>query len=100
MSKKKARNRNRKVRMWLEQNCICWLCDQTMGLFEATRDHLIPISKGGSDSWKNIRLAHALCNRLRGDTPADLARAHVQSLLRRRSKVGQRCRHRHVRATT
>lgn len=31
-----------------------------------TLDHIIPRSKGGSDSIDNLRLAHALCNSLRG----------------------------------
>ena len=30
-------------------------------------DHVIPISKGGEHSWKNIRLAHRKCNYIKSD---------------------------------
>lgn len=32
-----------------------------------TLDHIIPISKGGSHTWKNVRLAHMICNAGKGD---------------------------------
>lgn len=30
-------------------------------------DHLIPVSKGGADSWANVMLAHRICNSVRGN---------------------------------
>jgi 5-methylcytosine-specific restriction endonuclease McrA len=30
-------------------------------------DHLIPISKGGSDTLENVRPTHALCNLKKGN---------------------------------
>lgn len=30
-------------------------------------EHVIPISKGGTDDWENIRLAHRKCNNLKGN---------------------------------
>jgi hypothetical protein len=32
-------------------------------------DHVIPISKGGSDTPDNVKVAHAECNLIKGDTP-------------------------------
>lgn len=29
-------------------------------------DHLIPLAKGGTHTWNNIRLAHRLCNSIKG----------------------------------
>lgn len=36
----------------------------------ATIDHIIPRSKGGTNDWSNLRLAHARCNRERGASEA------------------------------
>lgn len=30
-------------------------------------DHVIPLSKGGEHSWKNVKLAHRICNSLKSD---------------------------------
>lgn len=30
-------------------------------------DHVIPIAKGGTHTWDNVKLAHRLCNSLKGD---------------------------------
>ena len=35
----------------------------------ATRDHIIPLSKGGETSYKNMQLAHWECNRLKNNRP-------------------------------
>ena len=29
--------------------------------------HFVPISKGGTDEWCNIKLAHRICNTLKGN---------------------------------
>ena len=57
----------------------CHLCgekvEQTPGTWEsplgANVDHLIPRSKGGSDSWDNVLLAHYQCNVERSDAALD-----------------------------
>ena len=30
-------------------------------------DHIIPLSKGGTDDWNNIKLAHRWCNSVKGN---------------------------------
>jgi len=32
-----------------------------------TVDHILPISKGGLDTWSNVQLAHRRCNTLKGN---------------------------------
>lgn len=34
-----------------------------------SRDHMIPKSRGGLNTWENIRLAHRICNSLKADSP-------------------------------
>lgn len=61
----------------------CYLCQKPID-FDAPRstkkegwkkglhiDHVIPISKGGSDTLKNVRPAHAICNMKKGTRMAD-----------------------------
>ncbi len=39
-------------------------------LNSATFDHIIPLSKFGRDDETNVKLAHKLCNMLRGNDDA------------------------------
>ena len=32
-----------------------------------SKDHIIPLAKGGEHSWDNIQLAHRICNSLKAD---------------------------------
>ena len=58
----------------------CWLCGSAIDPAWAGRtgdprgpslDHVVPLSAGGETAWTNLRLAHALCNSVRGSLPAD-----------------------------
>ena len=58
---------------------ICYLCgkgcnwdDYTIrgnkfiaGNYYPSIDHVIPLSKGGIDTWNNVRLSHRICNSLK-----------------------------------
>ena len=53
---------------------ICWICGQLCDITADSNDnnypsidHVIPISKGGKDTWENVRLAHRRCNSVRGN---------------------------------
>lgn len=51
---------------------VCWLCgglcdinaDPNANEYPSV-DHIVPISKGGKDTWDNVRLAHRQCNSMR-----------------------------------
>lgn len=64
-------------KLFLRDNGVCQICGGACdyndyyinenGTFIAgdlypSRDHIIPLSKGGSHSWDNVRLAHRGCN--------------------------------------
>lgn len=51
----------------------CYLCGEPVsrgqsGRWDATLDHVTPISKGGEHSYANVRLAHRSCNSRKRDS--------------------------------
>lgn len=62
-------------------NNICYICNRECneldytyqgntfiaGNYYPSIDHVIPISKGGTHTWDNVRLAHRICNSLKSD---------------------------------
>jgi len=62
-------------------NNICYICKQEcdstdsqwvngafiVGNNYPSIDHVIPISKGGTNTWDNVRLAHMICNARKGN---------------------------------
>ena len=64
-------------------NGICYLCGEKCdwndykeqdgvviyGNMYPSRDHIVPKSKGGKNTWSNIRLAHRICNSLKSYAP-------------------------------
>lgn len=53
---------------------VCHICQEIVqeiagskkNPFGAHVDHVIPISKGGTHTWANVKLAHAICNMRKG----------------------------------
>lgn len=56
-----------KSRVWHKSKKKCHLCGKGVDLSIATIDHLIPVSSGGSNRIENLAIAHARCNRKRGN---------------------------------
>lgn len=48
---------------------ICSLCHRPVKKAEMSLDHIIPLSKGGEHSYKNICLTHLGCNIRKGNRP-------------------------------
>lgn len=72
MTKKRTKKRRHHAsyplyRLWIRDRGVCWLCGQPVPLAEATRDHKVPKSRGGSNAFFNLALAHRACNQLRGN---------------------------------
>lgn len=63
-----------RIAIYERDGWVCQLCgdpvDRDLGpsdVWAATLDHIVPRSKGGSDDFDNLRLAHRWCNSVRGD---------------------------------
>lgn len=59
---------------------ICWICGGMCNINADGKsndypsiDHIIPVSLGGKDEWDNVRLAHRICNSLRGNKPVGIS---------------------------
>ena len=76
----RCRETERFASLWAAQSGRCALCGTPMlrNRFEApharvwakqraTIDHVIPRSKGGTDRPDNLQLAHARCNKIKGN---------------------------------
>ncbi len=44
----------------------CFVCRLPVEEAEATLEHIVPRSKGGSDDMDNLAISHAVCNHRRG----------------------------------
>lgn len=70
MSKNKTSRRVRKARRgWVAAATHCALCGKPFGdepHLSRTLDHIIPLSRGGSNLLDNVRVVHRVCNRRKG----------------------------------
>ena len=69
-------------RLYKRDNGICYICgklcewddgEERNGTFIAgdnypSVDHVIPVTKGGTHTWDNIKLAHRICNTMKSDS--------------------------------
>ena len=53
---------------------ICYLCNEEVHMDKhynhnmyGSIDHVIPLAKGGTHTWNNIKLAHRICNSIKAD---------------------------------
>ena len=60
-------NTERRIKL-LEYEPVCGLCKQPVEEKDATLDHIIPRSHGGTSRWDNLQLAHRECNEIKADT--------------------------------
>ena len=52
--------------IYTRDNGICQICKRRVAKREASLDHIVPLSKGGSHTMANLQLAHRRCNYKRG----------------------------------
>lgn len=65
----RAKRRRSVYRMLAKQNdgeVPCFVCGRPVSFNEATLEHVVPLSKGGTDDFENLSISHAHCNHRRG----------------------------------
>lgn len=51
---------------------VCGYCGNVFNAHDLTRDHVLPTSRGGADTWENVVTACGPCNRVKDDrTPVE-----------------------------
>lgn len=45
----------------------CFCCGAHVELCDATLEHRVPLSKGGTDDMNNLAISHGACNHARGN---------------------------------
>ncbi len=59
--------------LFLRDAFLCMYCGHKYSDASLTRDHIIPISKGGRDRWSNVVTACRYCNTRKGDRTPERA---------------------------
>ncbi len=60
--------------LFLRDANICMYCGREFSDAELTRDHVLPLSRGGKDRWSNVVTACKGCNMQKGNRTPDSAR--------------------------
>lgn len=48
--------------VWVRDGGICHLCGDTADVDDWHADHVIPLARGGADSYQNLAVSHVRCN--------------------------------------
>ena len=61
-------------KLFVRDRHVCAYCGGHFGFDELTREHIVPVSRGGSDSWMNCITACRACNGRKGNRMPEEAR--------------------------
>jgi hypothetical protein len=68
-------------RLFKRDRNMCLYCGDYLYSCELTRDHVVPVSKGGSDTWGNVVTACRECNQRKADKSLKVIEAMGMGLL-------------------
>ena len=63
--------KKKRANIWEAQERKCKYCHKLLELSEATMDHIVPVSKGGTGRFENLAVACDKCNSVKGDKLID-----------------------------
>jgi 5-methylcytosine-specific restriction endonuclease McrA len=64
---KKTHKPSKKM-LWKRDSGKCQYCDSKISLSSATIDHVVPRSRGGKETWRNLVIACSKCNCKKGSS--------------------------------
>lgn len=71
------------MQVLVDQGFMCFWCGKNLrdkrGILRATKDHLLPLARGGNHNIGNIAAACRACNSSKGDRTAEEFRAHLKA---------------------
>jgi hypothetical protein len=67
-------------KLFVRDRHVCAYCGQTFSLEDLTREHILPASRGGNDSWMNCITACRACNGRKGCRTPEEARMPLMYL--------------------
>jgi hypothetical protein len=76
--------------IWKDQGRVCCWCDHPIALVDATFEHLTPRSHKGSNTWGNLAIACAPCNRARKSNVRGNRRFQLVRLRELRARAAER----------
>lgn len=59
------------LELYKKDEGICGICTEPVEISNASIDHIVPVSKGGTHTWDNVQLAHYKCNMLKSNKEMD-----------------------------
>lgn len=60
------RHKWNRERLWQKFRGICHVCGDPVPFERFHVEHVIPLARGGKDSWSNLNIAHPACNLAKG----------------------------------
>lgn len=54
--------------LYVRDKGVCGICKELVDRKDMSHDHIVPLSKGGHNTWANAQLTHLLCNLRKGST--------------------------------
>jgi 5-methylcytosine-specific restriction endonuclease McrA len=67
-------------KLFVRDRQVCAYCGHHFGFDELTREHIVPVSRGGADSWMNCITACRSCNGRKGNRMPEEARMTLMYL--------------------
>ena len=55
------------IELFFKDKGICGICSGDVEISNASIDHIVALSKGGTHTWDNVQLAHFKCNIIKSD---------------------------------
>lgn len=66
--------------LFLRDAHLCMYCGTEHQPFDLTRDHVVPLSRGGKDRWSNVVTACRVCNTRKGNRTPEESRMDLLAI--------------------